>query len=429
MKLETLKIIANARSAKRSVVRALNLETHEERVIEITGDLSDPLTQAAQEAALADKSCEIELENGERYFLNVFNAPLRLIIVGAGHIAQPLSVMAETAGYDVTIVDPREAFASRERFPTPTLSHQWPDEALRSLRPDRRTAIVTLSHDPKIDDPALTEALKSQCFYIGALGSRKTHAARRQRLEDAGYTASQLARIHGPVGLDIAARSPAEIAISILAEITERLRKEMPREKSRITAIVLAAGRSARMGKKNKLLVDIGGKPMIRHVVDRILESQVAEVLVVLGHEQSKVQEALLGTNVTFVDNPSHVEGMSTSIKSGLKALAPESNGAIICLGDMPLVSARLIDTLIQVFESQQGHAICVPTYDGKRGNPVLWPSELFGEMLTIEGDMGAKPLIDAHAKLVQEVAQPDGALLFDIDTEEHLDTYQNHVT
>lgn len=424
MKLETLKIIAKARASKRSVVLALNFETREERVIEITGGGADPLTKAAQAAARADTSTEIELETGEHYFLNVYNAPLRLVIVGAGHIAQPLSAMAGTAGYDVTIVDPREAFASRERFPTAALSHDWPDEALRSLSLDRRTAVVTLSHDPKIDDPALMEAIRSDCFYIGALGSRKTHAARVARLTDMGYQPGQLGRIHGPVGLDIAARSPAEIAISILAQMTERLRKDLPRETPEIAAIVLAAGRSERMGKKNKLLADIGGKPMIRHVVERILESRVTQVHVVLGHEQSQVRDALAGTNVKFVENPSHAEGMSTSIKAGLSVLDPQINGAIICLGDMPLVSARLIDTLIATFENHHGHAICVPTYDRTRGNPVLWPSELFKEMLKIEGDMGAKPLIEAHQALLHEVPQPDGALLFDIDTEEHLDAY-----
>lgn len=428
MKLETLKIIANARAAKRSVVLARNLETFEEQVLEITSATSDPLIKAAQDAARADKSSEIELATGERYFLTVFNAPLRLIVVGAGHIAQPLATMAETAGYDVTVVDPREAFASRERFPTSTLSHDWPDEALRLSHPDRRCAVVTLSHDPKIDDPALDEALKSDCFYIGALGSRKTHAARLDRLGAAGHTPQQLARIHGPVGLDIGARSPSEIAISILAEITEHLRQQKAQHLSKIAAIVLAAGSSRRMGKKNKLLVDIGGKPMIAHVVNRIEESRAAKIIVVTGHEQTQIRQALEGSNVTFIENLSHTEGMSTSIKAGLLALDPDIDGAIICLGDMPLVSARLIDTLVTEFEARDQSAICVPTYDGTRGNPVLWPASMFDEMLKIEGDMGAKPLIDAHSARLCEVPQPDGALLFDIDTEEHLEIYQNRV-
>ncbi len=134
--------------------------------------------------------------------------------------------MAALAGYAVTIIDPRSAFASETRFPGVALSTEWPDDAMATLRPDRRTAVVTLTHDPKIDDPALTAALRSGAFYIGALGSRKTHASRCQRLTDAGFTPDDLARIHGPVGLNIGALSPAEIAVSILGQITSVLRVE-----------------------------------------------------------------------------------------------------------------------------------------------------------------------------------------------------------
>jgi xanthine dehydrogenase accessory factor len=178
-----------------------------------------------------DRSTTIETPNG-RIFIEVFNPPLRLIAVGAVHAAQPLARMAAIAGYAVTIVDPRSAFATEERFPGVALSTDWPDEAMPRLKPDRRTAIVTLTHDPKIDDPALAAALKSEAFYIGALGSKRTHAGRCQRLKEAGFSDAEIARIHGPVGLSIGALSPAEIAVSILAQVTQVLRADRIRERA-----------------------------------------------------------------------------------------------------------------------------------------------------------------------------------------------------
>jgi len=226
MQGDTLAQIQNDRDAKNPVVRALDLESGQEELIhpfEDNGD--DPLLQAARAAALADKSQVFEAD-GKRLFLQVFNPPLRMIVVGAVHISQALVPMAQIAGYDVTVVDPRRAFGSNFRFPGVTLSNDWPDAALESLAPDRRTAIVTLTHDPKLDDPALNVALRSSAFYIGSLGSRKTHAARLARLSAAGFDETAQARIDGPIGLSIGAKSPAEIAISILAKVTQALRQE-----------------------------------------------------------------------------------------------------------------------------------------------------------------------------------------------------------
>ncbi len=193
----------------------------------VEGDLRlDATALANVRAAIRDdRSTTVDTADG-RLFVEVFNPPLRLIVVGAVHAAQPLARMAAIAGYAVTIVDPRSAFATEERFPGVALSTDWPDEAMPRLKPDRRTAIVTLTHDPKIDDPALTVALKSDAFYVGALGSKRTHAGRCQRLKDAGFVDTDIARIHGPVGLSIGALTPAEIAVSILAEITQVLRAD-----------------------------------------------------------------------------------------------------------------------------------------------------------------------------------------------------------
>jgi xanthine dehydrogenase accessory factor len=192
-----------------------------------SGDVpfDDALKAGVQKALAQDKNQTVETAGGA-VFVEVFNPRLRCIIVGAVHIAQPLARMAALSGYLVTVVDPRTAFATDERFPGIELSTDWPDEALEKLKPNRRTAIVTLTHDPKLDDPALTVALRSDAFYIGALGSKRTHARRMERLGELGFTAADFARIHGPVGLDIGAVSPSEIAVSIMAQVTLMLRGE-----------------------------------------------------------------------------------------------------------------------------------------------------------------------------------------------------------
>lgn len=158
-------------------------------------------------------------------FVTIHNPPLRLAVIGAVHIAQTLVPMARSAGFAPIVIDPRTAFATPERFPEETLVSDWPDQALLSFEPDMRSAIVTLTHDPKLDDPAIEIALQSACFYLGCLGSSRTHSKRVARLQSKGFTDAQIARIHGPVGLDIGAKSPSEIAVSILAEIIAQLRQ------------------------------------------------------------------------------------------------------------------------------------------------------------------------------------------------------------
>ncbi|MXU66126.1 XdhC family protein [Oceanomicrobium pacificus] len=210
-----------ARRAKReSCVYAVNLDSWERHVL-AADDLK--FGQAQADAVTADRSGP--LAEDESWFLGIHAAPLRMAVVGAVHIAQPLMRMAALAGYDTILIDPREAFATPARFPDQRLTHDWPDRALADFGLDRRTAVVTLTHDPKIDDPAIISALGSGVFYLGSLGSKKTHAKRVARLTEAGFTDADIARIHAPVGADIGARSPAEIAISIMAQITERLRR------------------------------------------------------------------------------------------------------------------------------------------------------------------------------------------------------------
>lgn len=230
MKSTLLNQLLEDKKAKKPVAMATDLETGAQALVypdgAVGGDaFSGDILNAAREAISADQSGIVEVDN-RRVFVEVFNPPLRMIIVGAVHIAQPLSRMAAVGGYDVTVVDPRGSFATDARFPGVTLVNEWPDEALIKLEPDRRTAVVTLTHDPKIDDPGLQAALKSDAFYIGALGSRKTHGARLGRLTEQGFTDAEMARIHGPVGLSIGAKSPAEIAVSILAQVTEVLHRK-----------------------------------------------------------------------------------------------------------------------------------------------------------------------------------------------------------
>ena len=217
MRSEFLEALEQAKRAGKPVVTATRLPTGEQIL------LPDPtapaeLNEAAKAALRADESSTVKLPSGE-YFLHVHNPKPRLIVVGAVHIAQALVPAASQVGYAVTVVDPRRSFASDERFPNVTVSTDWPDEAMDKLHPDVRTAVVTLTHDPKLDDPALDRALKSPAFYIGALGSRKTHAARLKRLRELGHADEAMARIHGPVGLNIEAVTAPEIALSIMAEI------------------------------------------------------------------------------------------------------------------------------------------------------------------------------------------------------------------
>ncbi len=233
MKRAILRQLQDARAAKRPVALVTDLEEGEEALIDdgevVAGELllSTPVLHAIDSAIRYNKSGRLAEPNAH-LFVEVFNPPLRLIVVGAVHIAQKLAPMARLADYEVTVVDPRRAFATDSRFPAVDLRHDWPDDALAALDPDRRTAVITLTHDPKLDDPALVQALNSPCFYIGALGSNRTHAKRLERLSAEGFSDDQLARIHGPLGLPLGGRAPAEIALAAMAQMTQVLHGAAP---------------------------------------------------------------------------------------------------------------------------------------------------------------------------------------------------------
>ena len=219
MKKSTLEALLEARRTRNAVALITDLASGAERLVARVEARGDPLAEKLDEAFRFDQS---GTHDGQ--FINVYNPALRLVIIGAVHIAQSVIPMAQLAGYQVTVIDPRGAFATDARFPGVTLHAEWPDEVIPQAGLDARTAMIALTHDPKIDDPALALALTSDVFYIGALGSKKTQASRVERLKARGITEQQLARIHGPIGLAIGARGAPEIAISIMGEMTRALR-------------------------------------------------------------------------------------------------------------------------------------------------------------------------------------------------------------
>ena len=219
--------LLKAKSTRKPVAVVTWLSSGTQQLIERGESVADSaLSEAVNDGFRTDRSRTMEI-GGEEVFINIHNPPLRLVLIGAVHIAQALIPMAAQLGYDPVVIDPRTAFASEERFAGVPRDARWPDEALPEVGLDTRTAFVALTHDPKIDDPALQIALSSEVFYIGALGSKRTHAKRVDRLTEAGLGADQMARINAPIGLDIGAVGPNEIAISIMAEVTAALRGKL----------------------------------------------------------------------------------------------------------------------------------------------------------------------------------------------------------
>ena len=227
MKLTLLTTLNAERAARRAAIVVTGVESGEQRLVKSADIAKDPLRAVLSEHLRSGKSGMEETPQG-RVFLTVYVPAAQVVVIGAVHISQALAPIAKLLGYDVIIVDPRTAFATPERFPDVKVIAEWPDKALPPLNVDHYTAFVALTHDPKIDDPALLHALARDCFYIGALGSRKTHARRLERLKQEGLSDADLTRIHAPIGLDIGAVSPAEIAVAIMAEITAQLR--LPKE-------------------------------------------------------------------------------------------------------------------------------------------------------------------------------------------------------
>lgn len=418
MKATLLARVLAARAERRPVAVLTRLADGAQSLIE-DGMLAlaefAPAAEALAEATArlaADDSGTLGADGG--LFLRCHAPPVRLILIGAVHISQALAPMAALAGLSVGVIDPRPAFATPERFPGIALVSDWPEAALTDLAPDGRTAVVALCHDPRLDDPALAVALRSPSFYIGALGSRRTHAKRLERLAAQGFAMADLARVDGPVGLPLGGRSAGEIAVSILAGVV-KARHALPTRPPAIAAIVLAAGASRRMGEANKLLLPIDGMPMVARTVRAALRSRAGPVVVVTGHQAEAVAAALAGLPVTLAHNPEHAAGMASSLRRGLAALPAEADGAVVCLGDMPWVEAADIDALIEAFDPARGREVCAPVHAGRRGNPVLWGKRLLPLLAMAEGDSGGRALLERVA--VHAVPRGDNGTLRDIDT------------
>ena len=225
MRLDLLAALNAERAARRACVLVTHVASGAQRLVRAADVAGDPMAEVLQERLRLGKSASVATPEGD-VFLTVQVPPIRLIAIGAVHISQALAPLAKLADFDTIVIDPRTAFATPERFPDVRVIAEWPDDALPPLALDRYCAVALLTHDPRIDDPALVRALRADCFYIGALGSRKTHGKRIERMHEAGFDDAALARIHAPIGLDIGAVSPAEIAVAVMGEIILALRKK-----------------------------------------------------------------------------------------------------------------------------------------------------------------------------------------------------------
>jgi len=416
MRRKTLEQLMAARREGRLLVRAVDVASGEELLVDPASD-SSPLGLAAAAAARADAGRRVTVD-GRAWFLSAYHTPWEIVMIGAVHIAQALAALAATAGYRVRVIDPRSPYATVERFPHVVLQREWPDEALAKEPLTARSALIALAHDPKLDDAGLAVALRSPAFYVGALGSVRTHTRRLARLEAQGFTPTELRKIHGPVGLAVGARSPAEIAIAILADLVQQRR--MHANAPRIAGIVLAAGTASRMG-RNKLVLPVHGKPMVAHAVEAAAAAGLDPVIVVTGHEAAAVRRAAGKTPVIFVQNDDFAHGLSTSLRAGIAAVPQDCEGAVVLLGDMPRVTAPLIEKVVKAFDAGDDRTICVATAAGERGHPVLWGRQFFPELEALDGDTGARAVMSRHPDLVCEVEAGDGAPLADIDTPDAL--------
>ncbi|MEX1364960.1 MAG: XdhC family protein [Nannocystaceae bacterium] len=385
---------------------------------EALAEHTDPLSRFA--LGVLEDGPQLYEQGGESWFLEPLRPPPRLVLVGATHIAQVLARLGPEVGLSPVVLDPRAALATRRRFPDARLVLERPERALAPLL-DERAAVVMLTHDEKLDDPALRVALGSDAFYVGALGSRKTQRARLERLRDGGLTEAALRRLRGPAGIPIGGKGAGEIALSILAEIVATRRARVDAA-GRVGAIVLAAGSSRRAGDVNKLLHEIEGEPMVRRVVRTVLESGADPCIVVLGHEATRVRAALQELPVQFVVNESFADGMGTSVARGAAEMATQDvDATFVVLADMPRVRAEDLERLRIAHQASTRHLIVAPEAGRGRqrrlGNPVLWPRRYFDDLAALRGDRGAKGILAAAAGAVLRVPIDHDGVLFDVDT------------
>lgn len=424
MRLDHLRAINTARAERRAVALVTDLEDGTSRLFTETDPMEGTLGAALRTALLSGKSAAIDIE-GRSLFVQVHVPSPRIIVIGAVRISQSLAVMAKLAGFDLTVIDPRADFATPERFADIDLVASRPAAALAERPLDAYTALVAVSHDPALDDLPIIAALKTGCFYVGALGSRKTHARRLERLRTEGLSEADLARIRAPIGLDIGAATPAEIAVAILAEIVQAWRRRslepvQPQDGS-IGIVLLAAGRASRMGTDgpHKLLAEFDGIPLVRRVAQTALAANPAQLVVVIGHRKPDIETALAGLDLQTMYNPTFAEGMASSLVTGLSAEGmAEREGLMVLLADMPGITTADLTALIDAFRAAHGQAIVRAVSSGKRGNPVILPRAAFPEILKLQGDIGARDIIETGGLAVIDVEIGAVAHL-DVDTPE----------
>lgn len=357
-------------------------------------------------------------------FLQSFAAEPQLYIIGGTEIGAALCKLAKVMGMCVTIVDPRAPYGARERFPeADEVVCAWPNEALDPRRLGPASAVVTLTHDAKLDLPALACALRSKAGYIGALGSRRTHEKRKAALAAEGFTADDIARVHGPIGLDIGGTSATEIALSIISEICAARNGRDPRSRAFISGIVLAAGTSVRMGRPKQLL-PFAEKTLIQHVIDAAVASALDEVVVVLGANADEVRRALVvpeSGKVRVVVNAAYDKGLAESVRCGLAAVASRASAVAILLGDQPRMNAALIDQVLSAHISV-GKAATRPVFGAGDeripGHPVVLSRTLWPMLRDLRGDEGARKVLIERPGQVNEVRIISPAPA-DIDTPE----------
>lgn len=424
MRLDHLRAINAARTGRRAIALVTDLEDGTGRLFAEGDAVEDGLGAALRTAFLTGKSAAVEVE-GRSLFVDVHVPPPRILVTGAVQISQSVVAMAGLAGFDLTIIDPRSAYATPERFAGVDLVAEWPAEALARRPVDAYTAVAAVSHDPTLDDLPIIEALKAGCFYVGALGSRKTHAKRLERLAAAGLSGSELARIRAPIGLDIGAASPAEIAVAILAEIIAAWRRRSLGAAAPpggdVGIALLAAGRASRMGPDgpHKLLAEFSGMPLVRRMAETALAARPAQLVVVTGHRAPEIEAALAGLDLQIIRNGAFADGMASSLVAGLTVGGMAGrDGLMVLLADMPGITTADLAALIEAFRAARGRAIVRAVSGGKRGNPVILPRAVFPDILKLQGDIGARSIIETSGLSVIDV-EIGAAAQLDVDTPE----------
>lgn len=349
----------------------------------------------------------------DRHLIQSYGPRYRLFLIGAGQVSSYLANMAQALDYQVVVCDPREEVLAQWQVDGVQLVNKMPDDAVRELANDRFTAIIALTHDPRIDDMGLMEALRTDAFFVGALGSTRTSAKRRERLLQLDLTAAEISKLHAPVGLAIGSKTPAEIAISILAQLTS-VRAELSTRA--IGGIILAAGNSKRFGEDKRGRRLANGKMLLEETIGSAMQS-IQRLLVVLRHDDAfgdRLNGLVNDRNIRFYCAPDSDQGMGSSLANAI-GQNDDWQAALIMLGDMPYIQQPTFAAILNAYQPDN-KSIIVPVTNNIQGHPVLFDRCYFDELSKLKGDTGARSILEAHAGQVIHVAVDDPGILIDID-------------